>query len=259
MKRLIVFLVVLSVFISGAATQVPEVQRGNERIKSFSRAKTLLHKVVYSESDARSTFYCGCSYDEKGKIDHGSCGYVPGKDKNRAKRLEWEHVVPAHAFGKDLPEWKKGHSECVDSKGKAFKGRNCAAKMNKLFQFMLADMYNLVPSVGEINGVRSNFPFAEKSSESTPYGKCDFRVVNRKAEPALHLRGQIARIYMYMDSAYPGFGIVNDKNRKIFEEWDKAHPVTIRECSINDETEKLQGNRNLIVFSRCRNSERVKK
>jgi len=252
MKRVIVFIAILFVLVSGSAPSVP-VQEGNQRIRSFSRAKTLLHKVVYSDDADRFTFYCGCKYNEKKEIDWESCGYTPGNQRKRAKRVEWEHIVPVHAFGKDLVEWKTGHPECVDSKGKSFKGRNCASKMNELFQFMAADMYNLVPSVGEINAVRSNYPFKDKTTDEQPYGKCDFRVIKKKAMPADNTKGKIARVYLYMESAYPGFNIVHHKNRKMFKEWDSSNPVTIDECLKNEKIEKLQGNRNHIVYSRCRN------
>ncbi len=253
MKRFLLFCFILTGFIS----VFPEIhyQQGNETIKSFSRAKRYLHRVIYSDDPDRTTFYCNCKYDDKGKIDWGSCGYVPGRQRKRAKRLEWEHVVPAHAFGKDLPEWKFGHPECITRAGKPFKGRNCASKVNKKFQLMIADMYNLVPSVGEINAVRSNYPFKEKTTDSRPYGECDFRVIDRKAMPADHTKGKIARIYMYMESAYPGFGIIHHKNRKMFEKWDAEHGVTDRECYINQEIEKIQGNRNHIVHSRCQDRE----
>src|SRR5207253_8000253 len=75
-----------------------------------------------------TTFYCACTYAGN-EVDLASCGYQPKKDPDRAKRLEWEHVVPAEAFGQSFPEWREGHSACIDSKGKAFKGRNCARKM----------------------------------------------------------------------------------------------------------------------------------
>jgi endonuclease I len=95
-------------------------------------------------------FYCGCAYAGI-EIELASCGYQPKKDPDRAKRLEWEHVVPAEAFGQSFPEWREGHPACVDSKGKAFKGRNCARKMSPQFRYMEADLYNLQPAIGEVN------------------------------------------------------------------------------------------------------------
>lgn len=68
--------------------------------------------------------------------------------------MGWEHIVPAHAFGQSFKEWREGHPECVNRKGKLFRGRNCAQKVNIKFRYMQADMYNLVLAMGEINSLR---------------------------------------------------------------------------------------------------------
>ena len=99
--------------------------RGNTTIQSFSKAKKILLRQVYK--DHRTTFYCGCPFNAKKQIL--PCDdYTPKRDNKRAHRLEWEHIVPAHAFGQSFPEWRNGHSDCVRNNGKAFKGRNCARK-----------------------------------------------------------------------------------------------------------------------------------
>jgi deoxyribonuclease-1 len=117
---------------------------------------------------------------------------------------------------------------------------------------MEADMYNLVPAVGEINGDRSNYSFAEIPGEPREYGACDFEIVNRKAEPRPEIRGDIARIYFYMDWAYPGHGIISRKNKKLFEAWAKQDPVDAWECERVKRIEAIQGNENPFVKKECR-------
>ena len=192
---------------------------GNTTIQSFNKAKKLMLKQVYH--DHHKTFYCGCTFNIKKKITHRN-GYVPLKNNARAGRLEWEHVVPAHAFGQSFKEWREGHPKCVNRKGKAFKGRNCAQKVNHKFRYMQADMYNLYPAVGEVNGLRSNYSYAMIPGEPRRFGDCDMEIEDRKAEPPPHIRGDIARTYFYMNWAYPGRGVISKKNRKLFEAWDKA-------------------------------------
>jgi deoxyribonuclease-1 len=46
-----------------------------------------------------------------------------------------------------------------------------------------------------------------------------------KIEPRPEAKGEIARTYMYMERAYPGHGIISNKNEKLFQAWDKADPV----------------------------------
>ena len=103
----------------------------------------------------------------------------------RAQRIEWEHVVPAHAFGQSFKEWREGHPDCVTQSGKAYKGRKCASKVNIEYRRMEADMHNLFPAIGEVNGDRSNYSMAILPGEPRLYGKCDVEISSRKIEPGL--------------------------------------------------------------------------
>lgn len=222
---------------------------GNESIQSFNKAKKILLKEVYS--DQHQTFYCKSTFDKKKKVFHTN-GYVPIKDNKRANRLEWEHVVPAHAFGQSFREWREGDPECVNSKGKAFKGRKCTEKLNMQFRYMQADLHNLVPAIGEVNSLRSNYSFAMIPGEEKRFGSCDMEISDRKAEPPKDVRGNIARIYFYMDDAYPGRGIISKKNKKLFDAWSKIDPVDAWECERERRISKIQGNGNTYVQSLCR-------
>jgi deoxyribonuclease-1 len=217
---------------------------GNTRIQSFNKAKKLMLKKVYY--DHRTTIYCGCTFSSKKKITRRN-GYVPIRDNKRANRLEWEHVVPAHAFGQSFKEWRKGHPSCVSRKGKRFKGRKCTEKVNHTFRYMQADMYNLYPAVGEINGLRSNFSFAMIPGEARRFGKCDMEIEGRKAEPPAHVRGDIARTYFYMNWAYPGRGIISKKNKKLFEAWAKQDPIDDWERERARRIKAIQGNENPFI------------
>ena len=217
---------------------------GNTRIQSFNKTKKLLLTKVYY--DRLTTFYCGCTFNTKKQITNRN-GYVPVKANTRANRIEWEHVVPAHAFGQSFKEWKDGHSTCINRRGKPFKGRNCAEKVNLKFRYMQADMYNLYPAVGEINGLRSNYSFAMIPGEPRQFGACDMEIENRKAEPPSHIRGDIARTYFYMNWAYPGRGIISRKNRKLFEAWDKGDPIDNWERERAKRIRSIQGNINPFI------------
>ena len=221
----------------------------NTQISSFSKSKKLLLKVY---KDHPFTLYCGCSFKGK-KPDLSSCGYVPKKDRKRANRIEWEHVVPAHAFGQSFSEWRKGHPKCVSKKGKKFKGRKCAQKINEEYRRMQADMFNLYPAIGEVNGRRSNYSMGIIEGEKREFGKCDVEIKSRKVEPREEIRGEIARTYMYMDSVYPGRGIISKKNKKLFDAWNKSDPVDEWECERAKMIEKIQGNRNDVVIGNCMN------
>ena len=219
----------------------------NTQISSFSKSKKLLQKVYKYNP---YTLYCGCSFKGK-KPNLSSCGYIPKKDKKRANRIEWEHVVPAHAFGQSFSEWRNGHPKCVSKNGKKFKGRKCAQKINEEYRRMQADMFNLYPAIGEVNGRRSNYSMGIIEGEKREFGKCDVEIKSRKVEPREEIRGEIARTYMYMDSVYPGRGIISRKNWKLFDAWNNSDPVDDWECERAKRIEKIQGNRNEIVMAKC--------
>ena len=219
----------------------------NTQITSFSKSKKLLLKLYKAHP---VTLYCGCSFKGK-KTDLSSCGYIPMKDKKRASRIEWEHVVPAHAFGQSFSEWRHGHPKCVNKKGKKFKGRKCAEKVNEEYRRMQADMFNLYPAIEEVNGRRSNYSMAIINGEKREFGKCDVEIKNKKVEPKESIRGEIARTYLYMDSVYPGRGIISKKNRKLFDAWNRGDPVDKWECERAKRIEKIQGNMNEMVMRDC--------
>ncbi|MBE9398024.1 endonuclease I family protein [Pontibacterium sp. N1Y112] len=200
---------------------------------SFSKSKRILAEIY---ADQPVSFYCGCDYKKKGKKlipDLDSCGYDPRKNAKRAKRIEWEHVMPAWAFGHQLQCWQDGGR------------KNC--RKNPDFKQMEADMHNLVPAVGEVNGDRSNYRFGMLEGEKRAYGSCDVEIdfKARKAEPAPYLRGDIARTYFYMRDTY---GVrLSKQQRRLFEAWAKQDPVDDWERKRNDLIEERQGNRNPYV------------
>lgn len=224
--------------------------KGNQNVKNFSAAKKILPNL---SKDWGKTLYCRCEFSGK-RVDWSSCGYEPQNDRKRAARIEWEHVVPAEAFGHSFPEWREGSDACKTKK-KKYKGRRCAEK-NPAFNLMEADLYNLFPEVGEVNAARSNFSMAEVgglgSFAGTTFGSCKARVYQGKFEPMPFAKGTVARTYMYMEYAYPGHGIISEKNRKLFEAWDRQYPVESWECERYRKILAVQKNENPILRDRCK-------
>ena len=204
-----------------------------EHPTSFSKAKRIL-KDLYKEH--QRSFYCDCDYSLKGKKlvpQHKSCGYTPRKNANRAGRIEWEHVMPAWAFGHQMQCWQEG-------------GRK-ACKKNKQFKMMEADLHNLVPAIGEVNGDRSNYSFTQLSGEPRVYGRCDMEVdfKARKVEPSDNVRGDIARTYFYMRDQYSLN--LSKKQVQLFTAWMKLDPVDAWEIERNNKIKAVQGNSNPYV------------
>lgn len=113
---------------------------------------------------------------------------------------------------------------------------------------MEADLYNLQPAIGEVNGLRSNYSMEMIPGERRAFGTCDVEIEGHKIEPRPEIRGDIARTYRYMHHAYPGRGIISRSNEKLFEAWDKLDPIDDWERERARRIERIQGNRNVFVF-----------
>ncbi|KRW58512.1 endonuclease [Pseudomonas sp. TTU2014-080ASC] len=180
-----------------------------------------------------TTFYCGCRF-RGNQIDLASCGYQPRKQPERARRLEWEHVVPAWVIGHQRQCWKNG-------------GRNNCSRNDKTYQAAEADLHNLVPSIGEVNSDRSNFALGMLSQKPSQYGACKM-VVDFSAKTAMppeHTRGAAARIYLYMSDHYRLR--LSNRDRRTYEAWNRQYPVTEWERWRNQQVGCVMGHGNPYV------------
>lgn len=219
---------------------------GNETIDSFSKAKKMLERQIYF--DHRVTLYCEASFDEKKNIDLPDAFFTE-KHQKRASKVEWEHAVPAENFGRAFEEWREGHPQCV-SKGKPFKGRACAEKVNVDYRHMQADMYNLFPAIGAVNAVRSNKQYSELPSAPSAFGICEAKVDGNRFEPPARSKGQVARAALYMADSYGKYRL-SHQQEQLFNAWNKMFPVDQWECTRAKRIEKLQGNENRFVKEPC--------
>ena len=242
MKKLFILFIVL--FTYSFSLYAEEFPHTNE---SFSKSKKQMKQVYY---DNQFTFYCNCIYDykkEKGRekmvVYNDSCGYKPRKNKKRGETIEWEHIMPAYRFASGMQCWNE--KICIDKNGKSYKGRKCCEKVDKKFRIMQADMYNLVPSVGELNGDRSNYSYGIIDGEARLYGECDFEVSGKKAEPKEDIRGDIARTYFYMEETYNIE--LTDEERQLFIMWDKLDNISQWEKVRAKRIKEIQGNENKFI------------
>ena len=229
----IVFLIVILVIgvhsLFGNESKPNEIKEPVQKERTFNHAKRQLSKM-YSEN--RVTFYCGCTYSEHNEINLASCGYKIRRNDKRAKRLEWEHIVPASYYGNSLPCWKEG--------GRAICGRESNA-----FSNFEGDMHNLVPEVGELNGDRSNKIHGVVLSNYHTYGSCNFKVGTIRAEPHDGIKGDVARIWLYMAHKYNIF--LSTEMKETFEAWNKLDPVDEYERWRNRRIKEIQGDSNIFI------------
>lgn len=210
---------------------------------SFSTSKRLLYHDVYEGH--KLTFYCGCPFNDHNEVDIAQCGVTPRKNLSRATRVEAEHVFPAHQFGNFRQCWRE--PLCTNSKGEAFKGRECCMEIDEVFRKAHNDLHNLFPAVGEINGDRSNYNWGMISGEKREYGSCDIEVDSsiRRAEPPESVRGDIARVHFYMSATY-GFRLSN-QDLQLYGAWHRQDPPDEWEKTRNLRIASIQGNDNPFI------------
>lgn len=222
----------------------------NQKIQSFYEAKNILEEIIYKQVPAQ-TLYCDYEFSQQTKIVQLPENFYVKNNSKYTDKIEWEHVVPVENFGRTFEEWRTGSPLCVDKKGISYKGRRCAEKVNKEFRLMVADMYNLYPTVAIVGTLRSNYDFIQ-FSEDTPssFGDCEMKIYNKKAEPPDHAKGLVARVYLYMEQQYPRFKM-SKSQKNLMDKWDKKYPISKEECLRTKLIEEIQGNENSIVKNLC--------
>ncbi|MGC8102774.1 endonuclease [Metapseudomonas otitidis] len=216
------FVLLLSLLLAGTAQAAAP--------RTFQEAKKAAWKLYASHP---VEFYCGCRYSGN-KVDLKSCGYVPRTNAKRASRIEWEHIVPAWVIGHQRKCWQNG-------------GRENCARYDDAYRRAEADLHNLVPSIGEVNGDRSNYGFGWLPQAPSQYGACpmvvDFKA--RKAMPRQQIRGMIARTYFYMSERY---GLrLSKQDRQLYTAWSKQYPVEAWERNRNQRVACVMGHGNHFV------------
>lgn len=229
-KRFIPFIIILF--------SIPAFSSPN----SFTEAKVLSKNQVYKDQNKQGegTLYCGCQWEWSGKsggqVDLASCGYQVRKQQTRAQRIEWEHIVPAWVFGHQRQCWQKG-------------GRKNCVSTDPVFGMMEADLHNLAPSIGEVNGDRSNYRFGQLGNDvAYPYGMCQSRVdfAQRVFEPRNEVKGQVARVYFYMHDRYNLS--MSRQQQQLLMAWDEKYPPSQWEMQRDERIAKVMGHHNPFVI-----------
>ncbi len=211
---------------------------------SWGTTKVWARNIVYTDQD--TTFYCGCTFTPKGtsggNIDQTSCSYDGSAESHsgRDSRLEWEHVIPASLMAtRSFTCWNEGLAECQKP------GRECCEKHDLNARVQIFDLHNLVPSIGQVNALRSNKRYGDIPGEERKLGPCDFEWNRTVAEPPTDKRGEIARIWLYYVSRH---GLqLRQGELETFLQWSQSDPPEQWEFTRNTRIKEKQGNGNPFV------------
>ena len=187
--------------------------------------------LTWAWGEAPLESYCGCRFGADQAV-LGDCPYVP--PDGAAATIRWEPVVPPSRFGVYRRCWQQWS---VGPGNDAIARQQCA-QMDPEFREMEADLFNFHPVIATLSDQRGENPFANVQGEPRAFGACDFETQSdmgkkQKIEPPADVRGDIARIYLYMAARY-GKGSdwkikLPREQRQLYEKWAEADPVDDRE------------------------------
>ncbi len=182
-------------------------------------------KAAEIHATHRVSFFCGCSYTAQMRNIRQSCGYKTRADDSLAHDIVWTRVVPPDAFGAHRTCWTT--EACRRDDGSSFGGIECCRRQDPVFAVMEADLNNIVPAIAEVAKDRSDYPFGEVKGEERLYGACDIEVdgAGGWVEPPARVRGDIARIYLYMRAVYGDELEVPAEQWATFEAWNLEDPA----------------------------------
>jgi endonuclease I len=132
---------------------------------------------------------------------------------------------------------------------------------------MYSDLYNVYPTDGKVNQVRSNYPYGEvntatyTSNNGSKLGANVFVGYSGTVfEPADEYKGDLARTYFYMATRYAdicanwGNGVFGTQNlgltdyaMNLFLDWSRNDPVSAKEIARNNAVYLKQNNRNPFI------------
>ena len=205
----------------------------------------------------------GCIWDIYSDITN----FTPGEDQHQGEKVDEEGV----AYNREHAMPKSWFNEGSDDQSSP----------------MYTDLHHLFPTDYVVNSIRSNYPYGEvdesvrltKQSVGgfSKFGICDpsigYTVVNGKArvfEPNDEYKGDIARVYFYMATAYESYKTNAGKERspknrksdmltsdvypfftdwalKMLLRWAQQDPISEKEINRNEAIYGIQKNRNPFV------------
>ena len=210
----LVFLLILSVMLFA---------RGYEAPQNRSQAKKLM-KMIHL--DYKSTWLNGCNYYydttscmDKTIIDMASCNVSA-----HHQTMKWIQIVPDNFYGRNMRCMNE--DICVSEfTGKPYKGKLCCRFENAKYREMEAALYNLIPVVSAIADIQNGKASGKVEKPTRVIG--NVKIDSSFIEPPDNRKGDIARVYLYMDQQYDLQ--LTAQERELYEHWHQIDPVDAQE------------------------------
>ena len=220
--------------------------RGFYAPENRSQAKKILTMVYL---DYKTTTLEGCSYHydvtsclDKTMVETDSCAL----DENNLT-VAWMQVVIPTFYAQDLACFSD--NGCVSQySGNTYGGELCCRQKNSSYQKIQGDLYNYIPVVSSLVNARGKRMFGIVKKADFIVGKTRFN--QQFIEPESSVKGDIARVYLYMDKTYDMK--LSAKEKEHFLEWHKEDKVDEKECALAKFYKKVQKRANPFIEEGCR-------
>ena len=221
------------------------VARGYDAPDNRSQVKNLLKMM---DLDYKIAPLTGCSYNyditscmDKTIVDTRLCNV---SEVNQT--IKWIQVVPDWFFGRHMDCMNKDICTNVFTKEK-FGSPMCCRRVNPKYKMMEADLFNLIPAISKVASKRESRLFFDVVKPEFSVGNLKFD--DDFIEPRDEVKGDIARVYLYMDARYDLN--LSKQQKETYFRWHALDPVDRHECSVAKIILKVQGGENSLVEEGC--------
>ena len=220
--------------------------RGYHAPDNRSQAKKLI-KMIHL--DYKTTWLNGCDYiyDPQSCMDKTLVDTLTCSVQEQNQTMKWIQVVPDTFYGRTMACMNE--EVCVSEfTGKPYKGKLCCRQRNAKYKKMEAELFNLIPVVSAIAEKQEGKIFGEVKKSKQLIGKV--KIDNNYIEPPDGLKGDIARVYLYMDHRY--HLQLSLEQKEMFHRWHKLDAVDKKECAIAKIIMKVQDSTNRLIDAGCK-------
>ena len=220
--------------------------RGFYPPENRSQAKKIL-TMVHLDYKTTTLEACVYHYDvtsclDKTIVETDSCAF----NENNLT-VVWMQVVLPTLYAKEMTCFQD--DGCVSPyTGHAYGGELCCLQKSKRYQKIQGDLYNYIPVVSSLMKARGHRMFGVVKKADFVIGKTRFN--QQFIEPALHVKGDIARVYLYMDKVYDMR--LSKVEKQLFLQWHLEDKVDEKECALAKFYKKVQKRANPFVEDGCR-------
>lgn len=211
--------------------------------KSFSHATKIFKQIDFDY--ARTAFTDEVySYDPTTCMDRIT---VQSSCFKKQSEVEFIRIVPEEMMGITRRCWHE--KICINLSGKPYNGPACCRKSDERYQAYDRDIFNIIPVTKELAKAIKGYRYAEAKKGSRKL--CTLLLSDEKkiVEPPLFMKGNIARVYLYMNAQYALN--LSYEEQMLYLKWHALDPVDAKECAVHEQVRKLQGRTNPWIRSSC--------